>query len=111
MCDLCGPTRFVADGPRINRRAFLKWSSALAAAAAVAGSPLLASAATAQAASADLVLRGGSILTSNPLQPRAQMLAIAGERVLAVGAANDIAPLVGPKTRVVDMQGATVIPG
>ena len=58
-----------------------------------------------------MVLRGGSILTSNPLRPRAEMLAIAGDRVLAVGAATDVAPLIGPTTRAIDLQGATVAPG
>ena len=111
MCDMCGPARPVASGPRINRRAFLKWSGALAATAAVAGAPVLTRAAAAQAASADVVLRGGTILTSNPLQPRAEMLAIFGERVLAVGAVSQIAPLIGPNTRVIELQGATVVPG
>jgi predicted amidohydrolase YtcJ len=111
MCDPCGSARFSADGPRFNRRAFLKWSSALAGTAAVGGSSLFAPDAAAQATAADMVLRGGSILTSNPLQPRAEMLAIAGDRVLAVGAATDVAPLIGPTTRVIDLQGATVAPG
>jgi predicted amidohydrolase YtcJ len=79
--------------------------------AALADSPLLPGVATAQVATADLVLKGGSIVTSNPLQPRAEMLAIAGERVLAVGTANEVAPLIGPNTGLIDLRGAVVVPG
>jgi predicted amidohydrolase YtcJ len=39
------------------------------------------------------------------------MLAIFGERVLAVGAASQIAPSIGLDTRVIELQGATVVPG
>jgi predicted amidohydrolase YtcJ len=60
---------------------------------------------------ADLVLTGGSIHTSNPRQPRADVLAIAGERVVAAGSSGEVAPLIGPKTRVIDLQGSTVVPG
>jgi predicted amidohydrolase YtcJ len=39
------------------------------------------------------------------------MLAIAGERVVAVGSTGGVTPLIGPNTRVIDLQGATVVPG
>jgi predicted amidohydrolase YtcJ len=108
---MCGPAPILAGGPRFNRRAFLKWSSALAATAAVASAPVFGRSAAAQTSTADLVLKGGSILTSNPLQPRAEMLAIAGGQVLAAGSAAEVAPLIGANTRVIDVQGATVAPG
>lgn len=43
--------------------------------------------------------------------PDAQALAIRGDRIVAVGSVADMASHVGPQTRVVDLAGATVIPG
>ena len=60
---------------------------------------------------ADLIVSGGTILTQNPAQPTAQALAVKGEHVLAVGAANDIAALRGPQTRSIALDGRTVLPG
>jgi predicted amidohydrolase YtcJ len=60
---------------------------------------------------ADLVLRGGPVLTMNPDQPEASALAVRGDRVVAVGSEADIAPFIGPATRVIELQGRTVTPG
>ncbi len=61
--------------------------------------------------SADLVLRNGNILTMNPEQPRAESVAIVGDRIARVGSNSEIAPLVGDDTRVLDLNGKTVVPG
>jgi predicted amidohydrolase YtcJ len=60
---------------------------------------------------ADLIVSGGAILTQDPSQRTAQALAVKGERILAVGAADDIASLRGPQTRSFDLGGRTVVPG
>lgn len=60
---------------------------------------------------ADVVLVGGEIWTGNKAQPEAQAIAIWGERILAVGSAADIKPLIGPKTRVIDLKQQRVVPG
>ena len=60
---------------------------------------------------ATLILIGGTIYTANPAQPKAEALAIAGERILRVGTRHDVEALRGPSTRVVDLAGATVVPG
>lgn len=60
---------------------------------------------------ADLIVSGGQILTQYPSEPIAQALAVKGERILAVGAADDIASLRGPQTRSFDLRGRTVVPG
>jgi predicted amidohydrolase YtcJ len=39
------------------------------------------------------------------------MLAVSGQRVVIAGNAAEVAPLIGPNTRVLDLQGATVVPG
>jgi predicted amidohydrolase YtcJ len=59
---------------------------------------------------ADLVLRGGRVWAGKGL-PAATALAVRGERVLAVGGDSDVAALVGPRTRVVELRGRFVTPG
>jgi predicted amidohydrolase YtcJ len=63
------------------------------------------------ASKADLVLRNGIVHTLDSAQPKAEAIAIAGNRILAVGSDSDVDKLVAPATRVVDLHGATVIPG
>jgi predicted amidohydrolase YtcJ len=60
---------------------------------------------------ADLVLTGGHVHTVDPLQPRAEAVAVSGERIVAVGSVADVAPLIGPRTRVVDLRGRLLLPG
>jgi predicted amidohydrolase YtcJ len=55
----------------------------------------------------DLILANANVITFDPAQPRALAVAVLGGRVLAVG--DDFTP--GPRTRVLDLDGATVIPG
>ena len=59
----------------------------------------------------DLILHGGAIRTLHPAQPRAEALAVAGGRIVAVGRDADVAALAGPGTRVVALHGRTVWPG
>jgi len=58
-----------------------------------------------------LILRHGTILTMDPQRPRAEAVAIAGERIAAVGREEEIADLRGPNIREIDMQGGMLIPG
>lgn len=58
---------------------------------------------------ADLVINNATIYTANPAQPRAKAMAVRNGRILAIG--DDVRAHVGPKTQVMDMQGAAVIPG
>lgn len=59
----------------------------------------------------DLIITNARILTMEPDHRRAEALAIAGERLLAVGAMAEVEGLAGPQTRVIDAKGATVLPG
>lgn len=59
----------------------------------------------------DLILVNGDLLTQDSMTPRAQALAIAGGRILAVGTNTEIRLLAGPRTRTVDLGGQVVIPG
>ena len=60
---------------------------------------------------ADLILTNGKIITVDPAFTIAQAIAIAGDRILAVGPDAAMAAMAGPATRVVDLKGKAVIPG
>ncbi|MEU5242069.1 amidohydrolase [Streptomyces lydicus] len=60
---------------------------------------------------ADLVFLGGRVVTVDARFTVASALAVTGGTISAVGGREDIAPLVGPGTRVIDLRGATLLPG
>ena len=60
---------------------------------------------------ADLIIENAAVLTMNPAAPRATAIAVRGDRIAAVGGADDVRDLRGPGTRVIDAGGATVMPG
>ena len=63
------------------------------------------------AAVADIVFRGGSVITVDPQERVAAAVAIAGNRIAAVGSEQEISGFVGPRTRVVDLNGRALLPG
>ena len=75
---------------------------------ALATAPTLAAA---QARTATLVLTNGHVVTVDSARPEAQAVAIAGDRILAVGTSAEIRRYVTPSTKVVDLQGKLAIPG
>jgi predicted amidohydrolase YtcJ len=108
MCLFCSPRQLRAAQP--SRRRFL--ASAAAAPAAYAAARVLGPApAAAQPRLADTLLVNAKVVTLNPAQPEAEAIAIAGDRILAVGPRRDLEAHRGPGTRVVDAGGRTVIPG
>src|SRR4029453_5065310 len=60
---------------------------------------------------ADLVLRNGKIITVDRTFTIAESIAIAGDRVLAVGPNAAMTALTSLSTRTIDLRGKTVIPG
>ncbi|MFI9615742.1 amidohydrolase [Streptomyces sp. NPDC052023] len=60
---------------------------------------------------ADVVVRNAKVYTADPALPHADAVAIRNGRVTAVGDDADMAPLIGPRTRVVDALGRRVVPG
>jgi len=60
---------------------------------------------------ADLIVTGARIYTVDATRPRVEALVIRGTRLAFVGSASEAAALAGPSTRVIDLHGATVIPG
>ena len=59
----------------------------------------------------DLVLHSGKITTVNARFDVADALAIRAGRIVAVGLDRNIMTLRGPGTRMIDLQGRTVVPG
>ena len=51
---------------------------------------------------ADLIITNGKLYTVDKSRPRAEALAVIGERIVAVGTATDIDQWRGPGTRVID---------
>ena len=62
-------------------------------------------------APADLVLTNGRIVTVEDARPEVEALAVRGDRIEALGTADEIKRLVGPSTKVIDLQGQLAIPG
>ena len=59
----------------------------------------------------DSVLYNGNIITLDERKPRVQALAISYGRVVALGADDEIRRLANAETRVVNLDGKTVLPG
>lgn len=65
----------------------------------------------AEPAPADWALLGGKIITVDAQDRVCQAMAVAGGRILAVGVDADVSRHVGPGTKVVRLNGKTVLPG
>lgn len=59
---------------------------------------------------AELVLRNANIYTVDPGKPNATSLAVRQGRIAALGSDADTAALIGPGTRVIDLEGRLVLP-
>lgn len=60
---------------------------------------------------ADLVFQNGTVYTADDANPTAEAVAVKEGRILFVGTSRAAARHIGPETRVVDLHGATVLPG
>jgi predicted amidohydrolase YtcJ len=106
----------MSDKP-IPRRLFLKKAGAVVGTAAATGlatsPPSAGQTVPAHPAirSADLILSNAKVITVDRDFTIAQAIAIAGDRILAVGRNDTMAAHTAPETRVVDLKGRTVTPG
>ena len=91
----------------VRRRALAGLALLAAAALSVGGGAAMAQ----KAAAPDMVLVNGRIATVDDQFRFVQALAITGERISAVGSNGDIRRLASPTTRIIDLEGRTVIPG
>ncbi len=66
---------------------------------------------TAQDVEPEQIFLGGKVLTVDAGFSIVEAIAVAGDKILAVGSDEEIAGLAGPDTRVIELNGRTVIPG
>jgi predicted amidohydrolase YtcJ len=59
----------------------------------------------------DLIIKNGRIITVDANFSIASALAIKGDKIIAVGTNKEIESIAGDKTKVIDVEGKTVIPG
>jgi len=64
-----------------------------------------------QGPEADLVIVNARVRTLDAARPTAEAVAVAGNRIAAVGTSAEIKRLAGARTRVIDAAGALVLPG
>src|SRR4029078_12936965 len=77
----------------------------------VASLLLLTFVAPAPQSAADIVFKNGNIYTANEKSPKAQAIAVKGDKIVFVGTNDAAQKFVGTNTRVVDLKGNTVLPG
>ena len=70
-----------------------------------------ASAKRVNAGNTDMIFLNGNIYTVNERQPKAEALAVNGDRSFLVGSNSDAQKQKGEAMRVVDLHGQTVVPG
>ena len=115
MCIACSPFGAVL-GAGASRRAVLGGTARLTAGAVAGFGSLFACAAVAQPAAtaagpADLIYSGGPILTMNDAAPSAEAVAVRAGRILALGTRAQMEATRGPGTRMVNLEGRTMLPG
>ncbi len=62
-------------------------------------------------ATATIILHHGNLLTVDEDFSVAEAVAVAGNRIIAVGTNEEVLPLAGPDTILLDLKGRTVVPG
>ena len=90
----------------LNRRELLGYGASAIGMAGFGVRPLMAS-----AQPADLVLRGGRVITVDAAWRIAEAIAVRDGRFASVGTNAEIAGFVGPSTQVIELNGRTVVPG
>jgi len=60
---------------------------------------------------ADILFKNANIYTANDRQPRAEAVAITGNRIVFVGSNVDGQNYVGKNTKIIDLRGQTMLPG
>jgi predicted amidohydrolase YtcJ len=60
---------------------------------------------------ADLVLRGGKVVTVDESKPEAEAVAMRGDSIVAVGTNAEIEPFIGSETEVIELEGRLAVPG
>jgi len=59
----------------------------------------------------DTILVNAKVFTANAETPWAEAIAVSGERIIAVGDSATVASMATPRTRRIDVEGRTILPG
>lgn len=59
----------------------------------------------------DMIVTNAKVLTMDEARPRAEAVAVAVGKIVAVGTGAEVGALAGPQTRVIDAGGRTLLPG
>ena len=117
MCINCGFTdalgalmtdRFRED---IGRGCFLQNSLACVGVASSFSLSSVAFAAPTETDRASVIFRNGKVYTLDARKPWAQAVAVAGDKIIAVGSNAEVLALDGPGTKVIDLAGRMLMPG
>ncbi len=95
----------------MKRREFLKYLILGAVVLALSMQPMFAQTPSPSDGKADWIYKGGLIYTVDPAKPKAEAVAVRGDRIVFVGSAKDVEAWNGPETRVVDLAGGMLMPG
>lgn len=60
---------------------------------------------------ADLILKNANVITMDSRRPAAEMVAISGAKIRLVARSDKVESVAGTRTRIIDCQGKTVVPG
>ena len=60
---------------------------------------------------ADLIVRGGKVITMDSQERTAEAVAVTGNRIVAIGSNVEVERLVGPQTKIIELSGRTLLPG
>jgi predicted amidohydrolase YtcJ len=60
---------------------------------------------------AEMIIHNGMIYTMNDLNPTAEAVAVSSGKIIALGKYTDLDPLITPRTKIINLRGATMTPG
>ena len=60
---------------------------------------------------ADMIIHNGMIYTMNDLNPTTEAVAVSSGKIIALGKYTDLDPLITPRTKIINLRGATMTPG
>ena len=110
MCVCCEMKSFGFSRASLTRRNFVASAAAVGGIYAVA--KMLEPVATmAQDAKADIIIENAKIITLDAKTPRAQAIAIGGDKVIGIGTRRELESVRAPTTTIIDAGGRTIVPG
>ncbi|MBL7011066.1 MAG: amidohydrolase, partial [Candidatus Marinimicrobia bacterium] len=60
---------------------------------------------------ADMVIQNGKIYTVNEFNPLVEAVAVKGGKIIALGSQEDVSQWIGDQTKIINLNGGTMIPG